>query len=250
MKVVDDGGGERTSSRFPCIATVRYTVAAVLTALAIAVVVMVIADFLRPESFDLRVLHGHVAAELRVMEMDSSNNNSLACRPCSHGKRPPGSFGRVLRPEEGCRLVKFVDLWVMLSASNPGDRGDINIYNMTVRVIDGTPYAHSFVSNNLIASYNVTTEAYSLKPGSTHTRTKWGAVRDGGSLCKIAARHRNQTSFRAMLRVDATVSSVTALRKTRPRLVTYYCWPVSVTVDYSPDDDDGPVLCKTGEDVY
>ncbi|KAL6861626.1 hypothetical protein ACP4OV_017326 [Aristida adscensionis] len=242
MKV--EGGGERT--RFPCLATVRWTVATVLSVLAVAVVLMVIAAFFRPKNLELWVLHRQVDAVLLNGASTSNSCGSAGVYYC---------FGILLQPATnlssggGTTVAGHLDLRVSLSTNNPSGRADIYVRNITIRVLH-KPFPSNFTGLVELLAFHLEVGGYRLKRDTAQPIRKWAEIRDEAALAYIAARHGNATSFGAMLQVNSTISPVALVNKTSPRLVvTHYCWPVTVSL-VTPRADQEAVRCTPRADLY
>lgn len=123
--------------------------------------------------------------------------------------------------------MRIVDLRVSLSANNPSGRANIYGGNITIKILD-MPFGDL---TGLVEMVNFTAGPYGLKRESTHSLRQWVAIRDQAVLSYIAARHKDVTSFKAALQVSTAISSAMIVgRRTRSRVVTHYCWPVTVSL--------------------
>uniref|UniRef100_A0A0A9C5M9 Late embryogenesis abundant protein LEA-2 subgroup domain-containing protein n=1 Tax=Arundo donax TaxID=35708 RepID=A0A0A9C5M9_ARUDO len=206
---------------------------------------MVITVGLRPENIYLWILHGHVEAHLVWLE---------GIKPMSNSKHPAGrvSFGDILQPIRGVEpverevIMKYVDLRVSLSANNPSGRVDIYGNKIAVRVLD-MPY-NNFTGMVEILTFDLTVDLFTLRRQNTHTLMKWASVNNTNVLSYIATKYGREWRFTAMVQVNATISSHTVFRKTRQRVVTHYCWPVTVGLEM-PSLHAKAVGCRWGEDM-
>ncbi|KAL6606525.1 hypothetical protein ACP70R_042178 [Stipagrostis hirtigluma subsp. patula] len=257
--MASDDDGKLTG--FPLfLTTVRYVVAGVVAVLAAVVVVMVIVVALRPEKVRLSILRGYVEAtdlwqvsrvEIRRQIADDTTaaaattttviySSSSGFGDFSVGSTSTGDEPVTYRPAE---RVNFL---LSLSAANPSGRADIDCDNITVSLLDvpGAPY--NLTVTAAIAAFPLE-ERFRVERESSHTVRKWLTLNDTGALSRIAETYGGRISFQAMLQVNATVTT-TALVKTSPKAVVYYCWPVTVRT-FVPSAATDDVTCKTSDEM-
>ena len=195
-----DVGGDEKRTRFPCLATVRYMVAAVVAVLTVVVAVKVITVDLRPEDIELSILQGHIEAstlwrqretEISPPRLQQEQVSRRRHRPCDdgdyeiqprlgasedHGKinaDAAGSSDICAENRLPSTIVTYeaaaaVDLGVTLSAYNPSGRVDINCTGITLRVVDMPDLARNTTGTMEIVRFPLP-RGFLVKRQSSHT---------------------------------------------------------------------------------
>lgn len=243
---LDEYGGHKRT-RFPCLATARYVVAAVVSVLTVAVVVMVIIVALRPEKVIFSIPHQYIVADRLwwgVPGMTASSEHAPI--PSRVGGRATSTktAGQVIINDDPDTSVPFgttetttyspvknVNFLVSFTAYNPSGRADVSGENVTIRVLDmpnyGSP-SFSFQTTTLteIVTYELQDD-FSVNRQTSHTLRKWILVNNASVLSYLADMYGGWTSFTAMVQVNATiVTSGASMNGGEPQI--YYCWPVIV----------------------
>ncbi|CAL5050508.1 unnamed protein product [Urochloa decumbens] len=254
-----DSGEER--ARFSCLTALRYTVAAVVTALAVVIIVMVIAAVvvLRPEKLSLSVVQGHVRTTKLYTESDTishpafcgggNSQTTTTTEPRGGGGvgiigggrdrgLSAGSLASVSRPRR-CPPqlsrtygpVGFLDLGVVLSVENPSGRREITCESMEVQFYDNVTVGVPVKITSFIEPKFV------VKPQSSHRF--WKALRlwDKGVLAYIASQYGGSSGFMGKVNGTMTINGST-------KKVDFECSPVDFSDDDDASDDDATVTCS------
>lgn len=264
-------GGDGGSTRFSCLATVRYAVATVrftvryavptlLTLFAVVVVLMVMSVVFRPEDICLSVDRGYIEADwLLLATEDPYLNSTIELRPgvgtgadfgggvehTSHHQPERSHMSPAASPAESQPTAE-VTLKVILSAYNPSGRTDFNFTKGTIRLLD-IPNPPSFTG--MVEIVKLDLGRFFVPRQTSRSLTRWLATNDTRELSQALRRQGGGTSsVRVMVQVKATITSRTPVP--RSRSVSRYCWPVivgSVDSDTLTNADD--VTCKTREEI-
>lgn len=256
-------GHKRT--RFPCLATARYVVAAVVSVLTVAVVVMVIIVALRPEKVIFSIPHQYIVADRLWWDDDvpagmtaSSEHHAptagrVGGRATSAVHTNAGTAtstktaGQViindldLDPDTSIPFgttgtttyspVKNVNFLVSFTADNPSGRADVSGENLTIRVLDMPNYygfpSFSFQTTTLTEIVKYELDDFSVNRQTSHTLSKWIPVNNTDVLYYLAGMYGGWTSFTAMVHLTATSGARASMNGgDEPQI--YYCWPVIV----------------------
>jgi len=242
-------GGKRT--RFPCLVTVRYMVAAVVSVLTVVVVGMVVTIALRPQKVVFSILRQHVYADT-LWSSVTTKTTTVPAELSAGFRGRAGSLPSSSNPQQQVvtkptySAAAKISLGVSLTAENPDGRGDIeDINNITIIVLD-LPSSFSFKGLTEIHSFQLQ-EHFPLIRQSSHTLWTTATVNDAAVLSYITRRYGGLRSFVAMVQVNATIVSGTPVM-TRPKVVTHYCWPVIVGMD-EPGDVAKTTPCRPSEEM-
>lgn len=247
------GGHKRT--RFPCLATARYVVAAVVSVLTVVVVVMVIIVALRPEKVIFSITYQPIEArplwwDVLVQPITGrpvAGRATSAVNP-NAGTATSTTTVPVTNPSFGSTetttyfAVKNVSFLVSLTADNPSGRADVSGENVTIRLLDMPDYgssSFSFQRLTEIVTYEMQ-DHFSLNRQTSHTLWKWILVNNATVLSYLADRYGGRTSFPAMVQVNATM-------KGKPQI--YYCWPVIVGRSSGYDSVDRSTSCRLEKEM-
>ncbi|PAN05297.1 hypothetical protein PAHAL_1G130000 [Panicum hallii] len=226
-------GGKRT--RFACLETARCMVAITVSAITVAVVVMVTIAALRPaDSFSLSVVNGMDSSIPWLSKVNSSS--SLDADAATNNTTMQ-------------RAAEKVNLTFALRAYNPSGRKDIRFSNFTVRVTD-MPYFPSFAKMRDIAAFPVPAP-FTLKRQGAHKLWSKFSLSDAGTLSYVAHTYGAQGTFKAMVLVNASIGSGSGSGTPASNnvTVTYYCWPVLVGWTAFADSPDGGVTCTPRKEL-
>ena len=271
-------GGDEKRTRFPCLATVRYMVAAVVAVLTVVVAVKVITVDLRPEDIEHSILQGHIEAstlwrqretEISPPRLQQEQVSRRRHRPCDdgdyeiqqrlgasedHGKinaDAAGSSDICAENRLPSTIVTYeaaaaVDLGVTLSAYNPSGRVDINCTGITLRVVDMPDLARNTTGTMEIVRFPLP-RGFLVKRQSSHTVRRWMRVTDARVLSYLASTYAGRTSFAATVQVNATIASVTVVKRTGSKNVSHWCSVVTVGLD-EPSTTADAVHCRAREE--
>ncbi|PUZ75145.1 hypothetical protein GQ55_1G126100 [Panicum hallii var. hallii] len=220
-------GGKRT--RFACLETARCMVAITVSAITVAVVVMVTIAALRPaDSFSLSVVNGMDSSIpwSLLRDADAATNNTTMQR-----------------------VAEKVNLTFALLAYNPSGRKDIRFGNFTIRVTD-MPYFPSFTKMTDIAAFPVPAP-FTLKRQGAHKLWSKFSLSDARTLSYVANTYGALGTFKAMVLVNASIGSGSGSGTPASNnvTVTYYCWPVLVGWTAFSDSPDGGVTCTPRKEL-
>lgn len=282
------GAGGRKSTRFPCLATVRYMVAAVVAVLTIVVAVKMIIVDLRPEDIQLSILQGHIEASAlwsrnETDEIDVNYGNeevvvgsrrrtSPTCESNVIGVNVGLGIGQQqLSTRSGTVIVgegedegedeprcaapivtysasSSVKLRVTLSAYNPSGRVDVNCTNTTLRVLDMPSESDNITGMMEIAKLALPQKGFLVRRKSSHTVMKRILVHNHNVLSYIATMYAGKTSFKAMVQVNTMVTTVNW--KNTQKNVSNTCWPVTVGLDEPSMAADAVDCSSRSSDVF
>ncbi|CAL5076409.1 unnamed protein product [Urochloa decumbens] len=214
----DDG----ENTRFPFLATVRYLVAIVVTALAAIVVVMVVIVVHRPVEMGFQS-YGYVQTQDYWWSSWTGDNVTYVYEP-----------------------AKEVQMLIVLEALNPSGRGQIQANITFIHVIDMPGGASSLVQ---FCGYKLETPAsFHLQPHSFHRYRRWVSIKRQGSLQYLYDKHHHDGSlgFPVMVVVETSYKpahSETIINK------TYHCWPLTFLRGEADTPAAGEIACKTTEEI-
>ncbi|RLN12913.1 hypothetical protein C2845_PM09G01020 [Panicum miliaceum] len=260
-------GIDEKRTRFPCLATVRYMVTAVVAVLTVVVAVKVITVDLRPEDVELSILQGHIEAstlwrqretEISPPRLQVSRRHRRPCDDDDYEIQPGLGVNDAGSSDDSCAESRLpstvmtyeaaasVDLGVTLSAYNPSGRVDIKCTGITLRVVDMPDLARNTTGTMEIVRFPLP-RGFLVKRQSSHTVRRWMRVTDARVLSYLASTYAGRTSFTATVQVNATIASVTVVKRTNPKNVSHWCSVVTVGLD-EPSTTADAVHCKAREE--
>ncbi|EMS45821.1 hypothetical protein TRIUR3_07825 [Triticum urartu] len=183
-------GGDRKRILVTALATVRYAVVAVVTVLTAAVLLMVISAVLRSEDIRISIDHGYIEA---------------------------GKLWLVTEADDAGAIAMAVNLFVIMSAHNPGRRSKIACNKTTVRLLDK--------QNGYIEIFRFDLDSFTVLPGASHKLQNRLAISDGQALKYLWDQYHGQISFPVMLQLDAIITSYPVTGK-KSKARTFFCWPM------------------------
>ncbi|RLN27854.1 hypothetical protein C2845_PM05G07670 [Panicum miliaceum] len=182
-----------TQARFPCLAMVRYAMAAAVTLLAIAVIALVINAVLRSEDVRLSVNNGFIGAD------------------AGERRHQPAATQVTLKK------AKATKLHVILIAKNPGGRTKIDCNDTTVSLFDLQP-PYGLIGELELGNFTV-------PPQTAITLQK--PLKDANASY-IWDNYPGEVRFSVMVQVNANVTSFPLGKKTQTVAQSYTCQPVTV----------------------
>jgi len=234
-------GDKRT--RFACLETVRFMVAVTVSAITVAVVVMVTIAALRPVDFNLSIVNGMDSGTRWSSKVNSSSSSSSSLSS-SHAVVAATNTTTMQQ------VAERVNLTFALRAYNPSGRKDIPFYNFTVRVTD-MPHFPSFAEMTDIAEFTVPAPFTLKRQGAHKMRSKF-SLSDNKTLSYVASTYGASGTFKAMVLVKASIDSSSGgsgTPATTINVVTYYCWPVLVGWTAAFDSPNGGVTCTPRKEL-
>ncbi|TVU45861.1 hypothetical protein EJB05_05366, partial [Eragrostis curvula] len=227
-------GDDGEHTRFPCLVMVRYVVAAAVTMLTVAVIMLVIHAVLRSEDVHLSVNNGYIGADsLAIVHYarpdpdlagpDSPDDyydyvNGPLPKECFLGCSGGGEGGH-RQPATQFTLHKAstTNLRVILISSNPSGRTKIDCSSTTVSLIDmQSPYKQ--------IGPTLTLKNFTVLPQTTITMQQRLKITD---TTYIWDNYGGEVRFSVKMQVSATVTSF-PLGKPHTKQQNYTCQPVTV----------------------
>lgn len=234
-------GDKRT--RFACLETVRFMVGITVSAITVAVVVMVTIAALRPVDFTLSIVNGMDSGTRWSSKVNSSSSSSSSLSS-SHAVVAATNTTTMQQ------VAERVNLTFALRAYNPSGRKDIRFDNFTVRVTD-MPHFPSFAEMTDIAEFTVPAP-FTLKRQGVHKMRSKFSLSDNKTLPYVASTYGASGTFKAMVLVKASIGSSSGgsgTPATTINVVTYYCWPVLVGWTAAFDSPNGGVTCTPRKEL-